>query len=291
MTFERLHLTGGDSAGESLRQSGLDGGVLVWRDLLYDGTRMAGWPDDEALASRASFLSRATGGALGAGQILGMLSEQYRCLGEACATRRIVLWFDACLFDQAMLAHVLTCLRQRDVRHADLIVADAFPGVVPFHGLGQLSPEQLAGLFGLRTAVTDAQFRFAAIVEQAFANQDVEVLREIGQGTRAPLPHVPAAARRWLAELPDPETGLGRLERLAVDAVHAGCNTPATIYRCVADADTPPQFWGDTTLWATINRLADRTPAVLAIEGPVARLPQFTGAGPALDRFRITTAT
>lgn len=289
--FERLHLTSGESAGDGLRRSGLDGEVLVWRDLLYDGVRTPGWPDQGALAARSAFLSRATGGALAAGRILESLAAQYRRLDDACRANRIVLWFDACLFDQAMLVHVLACLRQRDVRHVDLIVIDRFPGIVPFHGLGQLAPEQLASLFGLRVPVTDAQFRFADVVEHAFAAQDADLLREIARTTNAPLPHVPAAAARWLEECPDADSGLGRLERLAIEAVRDGCTTPSAIYRWVADADTPPQYWGDATLWAVLNRLAERRPARLAIAGPVPRLPQFAGVGPSLDSFRITIAT
>jgi hypothetical protein len=285
--FERLHLTSGESAGDGLRQAGLPGDVLVWRDLLYDGRRPAGWPTGGALTERASFLRRATGGALEQGRILESLTSQYGRLEEACARNRIVLWFDACLFDQAMLAHVLTCLRQRDVRHVDLLCVGAFPCIEPFHGLGQLSPGQFASLFGLRTPVTDAQFRFAAVVDRAFADQDAAVLADVARSNVAPLTHMPAAARRWLEEQPDPATGLGRLESLALDAVRAGCDTPASVYAWVAAADTPPQFWGDTTLWAKLNGLAERRPPLVTIDGPSSTLPQFHGVGPALDSFRL----
>ena len=40
------------------------------------------------------------------------------------------------------------------------------------------------------------------------------------------------------------------------------------IFSTVAADDTPPQFWGDITLWAKINALADRTPPLVRIEGP-----------------------
>ncbi len=38
---------------------------------------------------------------------------------------------------------------------------EAFLGIEPFHGLGQLAPAQLAFLYGPRRPVTEAQFRFA----------------------------------------------------------------------------------------------------------------------------------
>jgi hypothetical protein len=101
------------------------------------------------------------------------------------------------------------------------------------------------------------------------------------------LPWIPAAVTRWLQEQPDPRTGLGRLENLTLEAIHNGCNTPGAIFAAVAKADTPPQFWGDITLWAKINALADREPALVRIDGPTPRLPQWEGVAD-LKQFRIT---
>ncbi len=70
------------------------------------------------------------------------------------------------------------------------------------------------------------------------------------------------AVARWRQEQPGAD-GLGRLERLALEAVRRGCQTPPQIFAAVAAADTPPQFWGDTTLWCKINGLADRPPTLL----------------------------
>jgi hypothetical protein len=81
---------------------------------------------------------------------------------------------------------------------------------------------------------------------------------------------------------------LGRLESLALEAIRGGCETPSDIFSTVAAADTPSQFWGDTTLWAKINALADRTPPLVRIEGPAERLPQWKRPVD-LNHFRIKT--
>ena len=81
-------------------------------------------------------------------------------------------------------------------------------------------------------------------------------------------------------------TGLGRLESLALEAVQSGCEKPGDIFSAVAAADTPPQYWGDITLWAKINALADRDPPLVRIDGPLPRLPQWAGVAD-LNRFRI----
>ena len=281
-----LHVTSGDIAGGRLAKSGLGGEILVWHDILYDGPRKPGWPDEETLGARAAFLQGETGGGLKAAHVLDTLRAQYAMLGKAGEYSRVVLWFDACLFDQAMLAHILACLRAREITRVDLLVVDAFPGVVPYDGLGQLTPEQLASVYDRRRPVAETQFLYAERVDRAFALQDAAALTVLASEAEAPLPWVPAAARRWLLERPDAKTGLGRLEQLALDAVRAGRSAPGDILAAVAAADSHPRFWGDTTLWARINGLAGRKPPLVKIEGPAARLSQW-GDLSALDPFRV----
>lgn len=282
-----LHITSGDCAGGNLANSGIPGEVFVWHDILYDGPRNAGWPNDDTLEARARFLEEITAGGLDRAYVRSTLKSQYQKLASAGDHERIVLWFDACLFDQAMLAHILTCLFHQDIRKAELLCIDAFPGIEPFHGLGQLQPNQLAALYDRRRPVTEAQFRFAEVVDAAFAIQDLRQFEALAKETGAPLPWIPAAVTRWLQEQPDPATGLGWLETLALQAIRGGCETPFEIFAAVAKADTPPQFWGDMTLWAKINALANREPPLVRIEGPASKLPQWESALN-LKQFRIT---
>jgi hypothetical protein len=281
-----LHLTSGDCAGERLAKSGISGEVFVWHDLLYDGPRNPGWPSETTLDARARFLEDVTGGGLSRDFVLQTLKAQYRKLETVPEHGGLVLWFDACLLDQSMLCHVLTCLKSRGIEEAELLCVADFPGVAPYHGLGQLTPAQLASVYDRRGPVTDEQFRFAEAVDRAFALQDPVAFVTLANLRGAPLPWVPAAVARWREERPDPEPGLGRLERMAVEAVRAGARTPAEVFRAVSEAETPPQYWGDVTLWAKLNRLASRTPPLVRIEGPRPLLPVWGGEAE-LPLFRV----
>lgn len=274
-----LHIIGGDIAGASLEKSGIPGELFVWHDILYDGPRAPGWPDEATLAARARFLDGETGGGMGMAAILDTVRAQYRKLETAGEYDRLCLWFDACLFDQAMLAHILACLTLKGIEGAELVCVAAFPGIIPYHGLGQLSPQQLASVYGQRAPVTGEQFACALQVDRAFAAQDHAAFVLLSRRKDAPLPWVPAAVARWLEETPDPATGLGRLEQLALDALHAGCTAPEEIFKHVAAHDAPPQYWGDITLWAKINGLAVRTPPLVRIQGPAPLLPQWDCRG------------
>jgi hypothetical protein len=284
-----IHITSGDCAGSILAKSGIGGEVFVWHDILYEGPRKPGWPDDDTLHARALFLEQATGGGLRKAHILESLKCQYRKLKEVRNNEKLVLWFDACLFDQAMLSHILASLRFLGNHNADLICVDSFPGIEPYNGLGQLSPEQMASVYDRLQPVTDEQFLFSERVDRAFALQDETEFLELSKYSNAPLRWISAAVVRWLQEKPDEVTGLGRLEYLALEALHSGCRTPSEIFKHVSANDAPPQFWGDTTLWAKINALADRNPPLVRIEGPEKRLPQWEGISD-LKLFRVCPA-
>jgi SAM-dependent methyltransferase len=281
-----LHITSGDIAGDIIAKSGIEGEVFVWHDIHYEGPRKPGWPDEETLLARARFIEETSGGGLAREYVLEALRNQYSKLESAGQYEKIVLWLDACLFDQSMLCHILMCLRHLNIEKADLLCIDSFPGIEPYNGLGQLSPEQLASMYPLRKPVTEEQFLYAERVDRAFVLQDQAVFKELADCTKAPLPWVPAAVKRWMEEQPDESTGLSRLETLALQAVRSGCETPSEIYAFVSARETPPQFWGDTTLWSRINDLADRNPPLVEIDGPMARLPQWDGIAD-LELFRV----
>ncbi|NMA21510.1 MAG: hypothetical protein GX927_13120, partial [Lentisphaerae bacterium] len=77
---------------------------------------------------------------------------------------------------------------------------------------------------------------------------------------------------------------------LALSAVRAGCHDPLQIYKAVSAADRPPQYWGDTTLWAVLNALAERHPPLLRISGPAPRLPQWESSYD-LTQFFVETVS
>ncbi|WP_339134627.1 MAG: DUF1835 domain-containing protein [Candidatus Electrothrix sp. GW3-4] len=285
-----LHITSGDMAGASLAKSGVSGEVLVWHDILYDGPRRPGWPDEEILEARTRFLVETTAGGLTHDYVLATLHDQYAQLKTVVQPDspygQVVLWFDACLFDQSMLCHILSCLHLLGRKDVELLCIDTFAGIEPYNGLGQLSPEQLASCYPDRQPVTAEQFLFAEEVDRAFALQDREAFIQLAASKEAPLSWVPAAIQRWLAEEPDSVTGLGRLAQLALEAIRSGCDRPGKVFVFVAARETPPQYWGDITLWQKMNALAEQEPPLVRIQGPQARLPQWEGIAD-LKQFRI----
>ena len=131
-----LHVTNGESAGNSLRQTALGGAVLPWQDVLHDGPVPA-VPRPEFLRVRAGFLSDCGWGSRRA--ILSSLERRDRQLVEALrGGSQVVLWFEHDLYDQLQLLDALALAHEAGAS-PELIVVDAFPGKPSFRGLGELT--------------------------------------------------------------------------------------------------------------------------------------------------------
>src|SRR5215475_8502834 len=100
-----LHVTNGDSAGNTLRQTTLGGAVLPWQDVLHEGPVPAG-PRHELLQARAAFLAACGWGSRRS--ILASLEDRDRQLVRALKDgQQVVLWFEHDLYDQLQLVDAL----------------------------------------------------------------------------------------------------------------------------------------------------------------------------------------
>jgi hypothetical protein len=246
-----LHVTNGDSAGNTLRQTSLGGAVLPWRDALHEGPVPAG-PRQVLLATRAAFLS---GCGWGSAQAIGSaLKRRDRILAGALRDgQQVVLWFEHDLYDQLQLLDVLT-LASAAAGALELIVVGSFPGQPSFRGLGELTADQLETLWPSRTAATEGVFGAAALAWEALRQPEPSALAALAMAGVPELPFLGAALRRLLEELPGPHDGLSGTERRTLQAIAAGAATPGTAFRAAQDLEAAP-FLGDTWFYRTLAAL------------------------------------
>jgi hypothetical protein len=275
-----LHVTNGDAAAEPLRRAGLAGEVLPWRDVLHEGPVPAGLAPAELNRVRARFLAERGWAELD--DALRGLDARDRALADAAAGGgEIVLWFEHDLYDQLQLLQVLGLLADAEAARGrvSLVCIGAFPGVEPFHGLGQLSPEQLAALHPGRAPVADAQRALARDAWAAFRAPDPAEIERVLAGDTGALPFLRGALLRHLEQFPAVGDGLSRTERQVLEAVAAGAAGPRELF--LADqAREERVFMGDATLWGHVAGLAAGPEPLLRVAGggPF-RLPGADGDG------------
>ena len=274
-----LHVHCGDSSAGSLRAANPPGEVIVWFDPVWEGPAPHGLSADELLRLRAEYVSETTGWAVTPDQVREKLAGQQRDLLKFRDHEETVLWFDACLFDQAILIRQLDWFSRQDPgdRTLSLICIGEFPGFARFRGLGELMPAQIATLIDKRRPVSAAQSALAMAVRAAFLSPDPRLIGDLLRRDTTALPCLAAAMRRHLQRFPSIRNGLGRLEQEIMTVVDNGAAQPPVIFNAVSDMEETP-FFGDHTVWNIINRMSRCDKPAFVVEGPAqACRPFFVG--------------
>jgi redox-sensitive transcriptional activator SoxR len=246
-----LHITNGESAGNTLRQTSLGGAVLPWQDVLHEGPVPA-LPRHELLRTRARFLSECGWGHRQA--LLSSFERRDRQLFEALRDGlQVVLWFEHDLYDQLQLLDVLA-LAHTVESAPELIVIGSFPGKPSFAGLGELSASELETLWPAREPAVPAALQAAATVWAALQAPEPTALAEWATRDTAHLPLLAAALRRLLEELPAPGDGLSRTERSALQTIADGARTPPAAFVAAQRLEEAP-FLGDAWFYRALSVL------------------------------------
>jgi DNA-binding transcriptional MerR regulator len=246
-----LHITKGESAGNTLRQTALGGAVLSWQDVLHEGPVPA-LPRPNLLRTRARFLADCGWGRRQA--LLSSLERRDRQLLEALRDDlRVVLWFEHDLYDQLQLLDVLA-LAHTEEAAPELIVIGSFPGKPSFAGLGELTADELESLWPSRCRAAPAALQDAASAWAALRAPEPTALAEWATRDTAQLPFLAPALRRLLEELPAPADGLSGTERRALQAVAAGAHTPPAAFVHAQKLEEAP-FLGDAWFYRALSAL------------------------------------
>lgn len=242
----QLHITNGDAAAVPLRASGVQGTVMAWQDVLHEGPVPAGLSLEELASVRARFLAGCPGG-LRYERVLADLRKRDAQLRQFKRFEEVILWFEADLYDQLQLLQLLGWFGQRELggTRLSLICIGSFPGVVPFHGLGQLSPQQLGSLFETRHPVSRAELELGRQGWDAFCSDQPRSLQSLLKEDLSALPYLRGALMRHLEQYPATDDGLSRSERQILESMLKGIRRLGPLFRSSQIEAEQHPFAGD----------------------------------------------
>jgi hypothetical protein len=252
-------------------------------DVLHEGPCLPGLSAGEWRSLRAGYLS-------GAGYTTLAEAERSMAARDAALDRavrdheEVVLWFEHDLFDQLNLVWLLDALAARRAApgRITLIVIGSHPAVEPFHGLGQLSPDQLAALFPERVRFSDEGMALARRTWNGVCASTPHVVAWLAGEPGGELPFMPGAVSRLLEELPGTRDGLSRTEREGLWAIAAGAVTLGEAFVESARHEARV-FLGDCCFYRAMRGLASG-------RAPLAAIQAEPGAPQRTHRVRITDA-
>jgi hypothetical protein len=263
-----LHVTNGDIAAEVIRAAGISGEVSVTADVLHEGPAPGGLPPERWRKVRARHLAES--GYDDYESTLATLTRWDHKLEDYRSFDEVVLWFEHDLFDQLLLIRALDLFAGRNLGGTELslICIGEFPGVVPFHGLGQLTPLQMASLLDRRQHVNEGQKLLAHDAWKAFCAPDPTRLEEILHLDTSPLPFLAGALRRHLEELPSTANGLSRSEQQILRGLAATAGAAATFEELFRATQRMEErvYMGDSSFHRILRELAASPRPLLRLE-------------------------
>lgn len=257
-----LHLRCGDDILHKLDAAGLPGRKVSWSDPLCEGP-VTSADRSQLRPVRAAWLKEHFG--VSRDTTLADLEHADRQLESALGEDEVVLWFEADLFDQAILVYVLTVLAPARER-LRLVTLHAYPGVHRFVGLGQLGPRDLASLFEARIPVSDDMVGLAREAWTAWTAPTPEALAVLARRDSQALPYLAAAVTRLLQELPDVRTGLARSVGQGLGVIRDGATSLHEAFSRSQDLEERP-WAGDAMFYANLHPLAHGAAALIEVEG------------------------
>ena len=253
-----LHILNGDSTAYSFKDTGLDGDVLVWREVFSQGPLMEDISSAAFWNARSEWICKS----------FNETPEHYRetiiepleKLSEPYA--EINLWFEFDLHCQVNMIGVMEMLsRQTDLseRAIYLVCPEEYPGIEHFMGMGQLNSEQLEDLYDDRMRLNEWEFTLAAQAWKLYVSGDDQALEKwLDENTFwGNLPSLKSALQAHLKRVRTNENGLNHIEQTLLDIYNTGLDTKHSIYQA---------FWktekiygmGDSEIDIYLNRLVDK---------------------------------
>jgi hypothetical protein len=221
MSRRFLHVANGSATTTLIQAAGIPGELSIWADPLYEGPVPGDLADSELIGVRARFLA---GPSEDADAVEQGIRRWREVIDDVESYDELVLWFEHDLFDQLNLIQLLTWMKTRLPASTivRLIEIGAFPGRPAFMGLGELAPNDLAGLLGSRAPVAEERYELAARAWTAFRAASPGALEELRRTNTVTMPFLGPALKRFLEEYPWTTDGLSRSERRLLEIASAG---------------------------------------------------------------------
>ncbi|MFG1212668.1 DUF1835 domain-containing protein [Xanthobacter flavus] len=263
----KLIVTNGDSAAERLREAGIKGHIIPWRDMLHDGPVPAATLLDDVSDVRADFLSSALG--LPFDEVRADFAHRDAQMEVHSAYGEVELWFEHDLYDQLQLIQILDYLAHEPERMGVSLVQAS-------HYLAVMELGDLRALEAHRAPVTHVQMETAREAWEAFTAPTPRLLSSFLERPHEALPYLSPALSRLVCELPAPDSGLSLTEERILRHLAGGPMKVAHLFAAVHSMDQA-QFLADLPFFLRLDGLA------FAHEPLVTGLPFRSSEAPSLS--------
>ena len=260
---EILHIINGDATLNGFEQTGLDGDIMIWREVLSEGPVSKNISSTDFWEKRSEFICKTfeeTPEHYHDAVIVQLekLNEPYQ---------EINLWFEYDLHCQINLLGVMMLLEQQTNLSAPaiyLICPAEFPGVENFGGMGELNGGQLEYLYdNIRVQLGEYDFTLATQAWELYVSNNAGDIQAWLDETPfwGNLPQLKLAMQAHLKRLQVDENGLNYIHKKLLAIYKSGITDKSEIYSA---------FWQTENIYGMGDKELDSYLTYLTAHGHIA---------------------
>ena len=225
-----LHILNGDSTSSILDKSGIEGDVVVWREMLCEGPLHKEVGSDEFWMDRYAYFENE----LGVDRIEYFdksISEIIK-LEDVSNYTDVVLWFEFDLFCQVNLLALCTYLLDNYVKKANyhLVCTGKVEGKDQLHSLSDFLPSEFQSLFHNKISLSKSNLEFAKECWTDYVENDIDKLKSYDFNQNSKFQYLQLAINQHLVIFPS-ENGLNQIENKIVEIINSSSLTENQIVR------------------------------------------------------------
>lgn len=206
-----LHITNGDSFTSILKNLGIKGEIITWREMLCEGKTTTDVGSESFWRTRFEFLNHSY--KVSKDTFINFTLKEYRNLCNHKTQEEIVLWFEYDLFCQINMIAVINWLKKhRPGAQISLVCSGNEDDTDKMYGLSELSKEQLTSLFENRTILTKDDIEYADYLWQLYCSDNPIRLETALTQNNSQFRYLSEAINSHLHRFPNIKNGLNELE-------------------------------------------------------------------------------
>ena len=218
-----LNIVNGDAGIDIMKEAGIEGEFLPWRDFLHEGPVLSNLSLEELSTLRSKFIA-----SLGFGKFSTVqkdFQERDKKLASYKNYKKIVLWFEHDLYDQLQLLQILTWFEKENLQDIQLTL------ICTNNYLGESSPQLIKKFLLHEIKILPEHLELAKKSWSAFCEPTPKNWFKLLEEPTGLLPFLKGAIFRMLEEYPNTKCGLSRTAYQTLLIISNGIQDPIDIFK------------------------------------------------------------
>lgn len=252
MKKKQLHITNGSALTNYLNDSGYEGDIITWHEMLCEGPTHVNLLSNDFLKIRSNFFNNRYNIEF---DVEAFKSEITK-LDNVEDYSEIVLWFEYDLFCHINLIAVISLITQKKIQLPISLVCSGRVGRSKnLKGLSELSPEELTIHYTNRVRLNDEDIELAETLWQIYNGKDHNLFKPFIVKSSS-FDYMSNCLKAHLKRFPDSKSGLSTIEKNILEIIDK--NTIKSKHHLLGYALNYQGFYGfsDMQLDRIINQLS-----------------------------------